>query len=127
MRAKREDIPVGFQAGKSYGRYMEWGDMDVGWESWEGGRDATEAFRVLPGGSCPVPHWGYMIKGSMRVKYRDHDEVINAGEVFYMQPGHIPVTTEFKEDCEMVWFAPKGETRKVMETLARNRESMKKR
>ncbi len=117
MRAAKIDIAVGFEDGKSYGRYREWGDMDVGWEGWQAGRDSTEAFKILPGGSCQVPHWGYMIKGRVRVKYGDHDEVINAGEAFYMQPGHIPVT---EEDCEMVWFAPKGETKKVMEMLAHN-------
>ncbi len=114
MRAVKTDLPLLVQDGKSYGRYMEWGDMDVAWESWQAGRDSTAVFKKLPGGSCQVPHWGYMIKGRMRLKYADHDEVINSGEVFYMQPGHIPVT---EEDCELVWFAPKGETRKVMEAL----------
>ncbi len=123
MRAKRADIPLSFEDGKSFGRYMEWGDMDVGWEDWQAGRDATALFKSLPGGSCQVPHWGYMIKGRMRLTYRDYDEVINAGEVFYMQPGHIPIT---EEDCELVWFSPKGETKTVMEMLARNREVMMK-
>ncbi len=123
MRAKKEGIPLAFQDGKSYGRYLEWGEMDVAWEGWQNGRDSTVAFQALPGGSCQVPHWGYLIKGRMRLKYTDHDEVINAGEVFYMQPGHIPIT---EEDSELVWFAPKGETKKVMEILARNREPMKK-
>ncbi len=123
MRASKSDIPVGFEDGKSNGRYMEWGDMDVGWESWQGGRDATAAFRALPGGSCRVPHWGHMISGRMRLKYADHDEVVNAGEAFYMQPGHIPVT---ETDCELVWFSPKGETKKVMDALLRARETMAK-
>lgn len=123
MRAKKEDIPIysNFEDG-SYGRYMEWGDMDVAWEGWRAGRDATQLFKGLPGNSCPVPHWGYLIKGRMRIKYRDHDEVINAGEVFYMEPGHIPVT---EEDTELVWFSPKGENKKIMEILARNREATK--
>ncbi len=123
MRAKKEDIPVVFQEGKSYGRYMEWGDLDVGWEGWKAGRDSTAAFKGLPGGSCQVPHWGYLIKGRMRIKYSDHEEVINAGEVFYMPPGHIPVT---EEDRELVTFSPKGENKKMMEMLVRGREAMKK-
>ncbi len=118
MRAKKMDIPIGFKDGESYGRDMEWGEMDVAWERWQAGRDAAAAFKALPGGSCPVPHWGYMISGRMRLTYGAQDEVINAGEVFYMQPGHIPVT---EEDCELVWFSPKGETKKVMDILARNR------
>ncbi len=122
MRAKKVDIPLVVDLGKSYGRYMEWGDMDVAWEGWEAGRDSTQAFKALPGGACQVPHWGYMIKGRMRLKYGDHDEIVDAGEVFYMQPGHVPVT---EEDCELVWFAPKGETKKVMDVLSRSRKEVK--
>ncbi len=123
MRARKEDIPLIIQDGQSYGRYMAWGEMDVAWEFWQAGRDTTGIFKGLPDDSCPVPHWGYMIKGRMRIKYRDHDEVINAGEVFYMQPGHNTAT---EEDCELVWFGPKGETKKVMEVAARNKEALKK-
>ncbi len=122
MRATRSDIPLVFEEGKSFGRYMEWGEMDVGWERWQAGRDSTTAFKALPGGSCQVPHWGYMISGRMRLKYQDGEEVINPGEVFYMQPGHIPIT---EEDCEMVWFSPKGETKKVMQMLMRSRQAGK--
>ncbi len=122
MRAKKADIPLVFEDGKSYGRYMEWGDLDVGWEGWQAGRDTT-AFKKLPGGGCQVPHWGYLIKGRMRIKYSDHDEVINAGEAFYMQPGHIPVT---EEDCELVTFSPKGENKKTMGLLVRIRNAAEK-
>ncbi len=121
MHAKKEDIPIVVQDGKSYGRYMEWGDMDVAWESWQAGRDATAVFKGLPGDSCPVPHWGYMIKGRMRIKYGGQEEVVNTGEVFYMQPGHIPIT---EEDSELVWFSPKGENKKVMTIIRQNREAM---
>ncbi len=123
MRAKKTDLPIVYEEGGSYGRYMEWGDLDVGWEGWQSGRDSTQAFKSLPGGSCQVPHWGYLIKGRMRIKFSDHDEAINAGEAFYMPPGHIPVT---EEDCELVTFSPKGENKKTMELLVRSREAMKK-
>ncbi len=122
MRAKKMDVPLVFEDGKSFGRYMEWGEMDVGWEGWQAGRDTT-GFKALPGGGCQVPHWGYLIKGRMRIQYPDHDEVINAGDAFYKPPGHVPIT---EEDCELVTFSPKGENRKTMELLVRNREAMKK-
>ncbi len=122
MRGKKTDIPMVFEDGESYGRYMEWGDMDVGWEGWKAGRDTARAFKALPDGSCQVPHWGYLIKGRMRMKYSDRDEVINAGEVFYMQPGHIPVA---EEDCELVTFSPKGENKKTMKLLAASRGTEK--
>ncbi len=123
MRARKEDIPVVFEDGKNYGRYMAWGDLDVGWEGWQSGRDSTAVFKGLPEGSCQVPHWGYMIKGRMRIKYSDHEEVIAAGDVFYMQPGHIPVT---EEDCELVTFSPMGENAKMMQALHRVQQAMMK-
>ena len=73
--------------------------------------DATELFAPLPGGRCQCPHWGYVIKGRMRIKYADHDEVISAGEVYYMAPGHIPV---IEEAVELVEFSPRGEYQKTM-------------
>jgi len=123
MRARKSDIPVAFESGRSYARYTEGGDMDVGWEGWQAGRDATPLFKGLPDDRCQVPHWGYMIKGRMRMKYYDHDEVINAGEVFYLPPGHIPV---IEEDSEFVDFQPKGEVKKVFEVVFRNVEAMRK-
>jgi hypothetical protein len=27
----------------------------------------------------------------MRVKYADHEEVITAGDAYYLEPGHLPV------------------------------------
>ncbi len=123
MRAKKSDIPVMFESGKSYARYTEWAGMDVGWEGWQGGRDSTSLFKGLPDDRCQVPHWGYMIEGRMRIKYRDHDEVINAGEVFYLPPGHIAV---MEEDSEFVDFQPKGEVKKTFEVVSRNLEAMRK-
>ncbi len=119
MRAKKADLPVVFEDGKSNARYMEWGDLDVGWETWQAGRDATAMFLALPEGRCSIPHWGYLIKGRIRMKYGDQEEVINAGEVFYMQPGHVPIA---EEDSELVTFSPKGENKKMMEALFHKRD-----
>jgi hypothetical protein len=44
----------------------------------------------LPGGNCSCPHWGYVLKGKMIVRYSDREEIIEAGEAFYMPPGHAP-------------------------------------
>jgi hypothetical protein len=46
-------------------------------------------FKELPYG-CECPHWGYLLKGRMRVKYADHEEVITAEEAYYLAPGPPP-------------------------------------
>ena len=51
----------------------------------------------LPGSHCPCPHWGYVVKGELTVRYGDREEVIGAGEAFYMPPGHVPAATAGSE------------------------------
>src|ERR687897_2354597 len=52
--------------------------------------DLTPVLKGLPGDSCQCPHWGYVTAGRMTVRYGDRDEVIEAGDAFYMPPGHVP-------------------------------------
>jgi hypothetical protein len=65
------------------------------------GFDATP---VLPGGFCPIPHFGYCLRGTLHVSYQDGaEEVIQAGDLFYMPPGHTFMTDkDAPEDCEII-------------------------
>jgi WD40 repeat protein len=45
-------------------------------------------FVGLPDNMCQSAHWGYLFKGKLRFTYKDHDEVISAGEAYYAPPGH---------------------------------------
>lgn len=58
---------------------------------------------TLPGGHCSCPHWGYLLSGTMTIHYGDHDEVLEAGDAFYMPPGHVPEATA---GTEFVLFSP---------------------
>ena len=53
--------------------------------------DLAQILTDLPGGHCACPHWGYVIKGRVTVRYADHEEVLEAGDTYYMAPGHVPV------------------------------------
>jgi hypothetical protein len=60
--------------------------------------DLALMLAALPGGSCSCPHWGYVFKGRLTVRYVDHEETFEAGDAFYMPPGHAPAAeagTEF--------------------------------
>ena len=60
--------------------------------------DLAPMLASLPGGMCQCPHWGVMTKGRMTVRYADREEVLEAGDAFYMPPGHTPAAeagTEF--------------------------------
>ena len=119
MHSNREDIPIVFQSGTSNMREIEWGDMDGNFWALSAGFDSIPLFKGLPNG-CECPHWGYLFRGRMRVKYADHEEVITAGEAYYLAPGHNVL---MEEDCEMVEFSPKDENRKMMEVASRNMAS----
>ena len=59
--------------GELEARHVEWGGMNAAYQVLTA-VDCTEFFAVLPDGRCQVPHWGYVIEGSFRCKYPDHEE-----------------------------------------------------
>ena len=68
--------------------------------------DLAPMLKVLPGEHCSCPHWGYMLKGRLTVTYGDRTEVIEAGDAFYMTPGHTPAA---EAGSEFVMFSPADE------------------
>jgi hypothetical protein len=121
MRGSKQDLPVVYEAGEMSSRQAEWGEMNVAIETAPGGADPTAFFKGLPGDRCQCPHWGYVIKGRMRVKYADREEVINAGDAYYLAPGHIAIC---EEAGEVVEFSPKGEYQRTMEVVFRNAQGL---
>ena len=114
MRAANHELPVASEMDVGVSRQAEWGDMNVAIESWAAGLDTTEMFKPLPDGRCQCPHWGYVLKGRFRVKYADREEVISAGDAYYLEPGHIPVV---EEDVELIEFSPAGKYQETMAAL----------
>ena len=53
----------------------------------------------------------------MRVRYADREEVVEAGDAYYMVPGHAPV---MEAGTEIVEFSPKDGYRKTMEVAELN-------
>ena len=43
----------------------------------------------------------------MRIKRKDGEAVSKTGDVYYLEPGHVPV---FEEDTEVLEFGPKEPT-----------------
>jgi hypothetical protein len=68
--------------------------------------DLAPMLKSLPGGNCSCPHWGYIFKGRMIVRYDDHEDALEAGDAFYMSPGHAP---EAEAGTEFVMFSPADE------------------
>ena len=53
--------------------------------------DGTPLLVGLPDDRCQCPHWGYVLKGRLTYRFADHDEVFEAGDAFYLPPGHVPL------------------------------------
>jgi hypothetical protein len=87
----------------------------------KGSIDMRLMLRGLPGDRCPCPHWGIVTEGGMTVRYDDHDEVISAGDVFYMVPGHVP---EYLPGTRLIQFSPTAEMQVVTETIMRNQQQL---
>lgn len=115
MRASREEIPVAFAEGEFASHQTQWGEMTVAFEKAPTGMDSRPLFEgALPGDACQCPHWGYVIKGRMRVIYSDREEIVNAGEAYYLEPGHNVVC---EEEGELVEFSPREQYKETMEAV----------
>jgi hypothetical protein len=121
MRGSKQDVPVAMDLGAVVIRQLEWGDMNVALESFAAGVDTEPVFKGLPDDRCPCPHWGYVLKGRLRVRYKDHEETLQAGDAYYMAPGHLPI---FDEDTDLVEFSPRGQYQQTMEVAAANVAAM---
>ena len=82
------------------------GGYTVNWTTFREDGDMTPMLASLPGGRCACPHWGQVLRGRVVVHYEDHDDVIEAGEAYYMAPGHVP---EVEAGTEFFMFSPTEE------------------
>ena len=84
-------------------RSCELEDLTVNFVTIRKDHDLAPMLAVLPGGMCQCPHWGVVSKGRLTVSYADRVEVIEAGDAFYMTPGH---TAAAEAGSEFVQFSP---------------------
>ena len=83
--------------------------------------DQTPMLKGLPDDRCQCPHWGYVLKGKLTFRFVDHDEVFEAGDAFYLPPGHVGVQNE--PGSEYVQFSPTDELRETSATIMRNMQA----
>lgn len=118
MKIKKEDIPVTMQApGTTMRGLPGWGGMTVAFNEVPAGTDFSPLLQGLQNDSCHCPHWGYVVEGAIRVKYDDgKEEVVNAGDVFYLPAGH---TATVEKDLKFLEFSPEKEFKEVMDHIGK--------
>ena len=84
--------------------------------------DQTPLLKGMPDDRCQCPHWGFVTKGSLTFRFADHEEVFEAGDAFYLPPGHVGVGNE--PDTEYVQFSPSAELREVSAVIMKNMQEM---
>ncbi|MEU9172374.1 hypothetical protein AB0D34_32075 [Streptomyces sp. NPDC048420] len=111
--AARNDIPVALEGdGVELRTKPIGGGMSVGWISLPEGTDMGPALKGLDGDACQCPHWGYLLKGRLKMLTGSGEEQYEAGQAYYWSPGHVPVALE---DCELVEFSPTEDFKKVID------------
>jgi len=83
--------------------------------------DLAPMFKGLPGDRCSCPHWGYVFRGRLTLSFADREEVYEAGDAFYIPPGHTPKSDA---DTEFVQFSPTEELRPTEAVIMKNMQAM---
>lgn len=109
-----DELPIAIEDGDLQVRLRDEDGLMVGFVRLPRGADLREATKGLPGDLCPCPHWGYMLKGRVRMHTADGHQDFEAGEAFYWAPGHAP---EALEDSEYVDFSPTEQFRPVIDHI----------
>ena len=120
-KARKETTPITVDTPWFQARAVELGDFTVAFETRRAEMDSAPFFKGLPDDRCPCPHWGLVVSGRLILRYRDHDEIFEPGDVYYATPGHLPGGAA---GTELITFSPTVELEKVNAVLAKNRAAM---
>lgn len=112
MYSSIKDLPIAIDLPEGTLREISWGYMTVEVGHVKQDFSPEKLSTGITGSRCQCPHWGYVIKGRMRLRYPDHEEVYQAGDVYYALPSHM---TFYEEGCEYVEFSPTMELNKAKE------------
>ena len=121
MRASKSELPVLLEAGPSSVRGADWAEMRVSVVSVPAGTDFGPLLAGLPGDRCQSSHWGYVIKGRLRIEYEHRGEVLAAGDYYHLTPGHTGVA---EEDTEFIEVGPPAPHQRFIEMAQRNIAAM---
>lgn len=120
-KTSKDSVSLVRDFGVAEDRSEDLGGYTVNFVSIRADHDLAALLAGLPGGQCPCPHWGYVIKGQLTIRYGDREEVIGAGDAYYMPPGHVPTATM---GSEFVQFSPTDQLQAVDAAMAKAMQQM---
>lgn len=111
-------LPVEMKAGGIETRGVVWGDVRARWLDLPPGVDFTPLLAGLPGDLCGCPHWGYVLRGSIYVRYADgNEEISSEGETYYWPGGHTGWSGA--DGVTFLEFSPAAEIEPVLAHIAK--------
>ncbi len=116
MRAQVTDIPIEMALDGIETRGIDWGGQLVRSIELPPGVDFAPLLVGLKDDLCQCPHWGYILSGSIHIRYADGtEETSAAGDLYYWPGGH---TGRTDEGVTFLEFSPAAEIRPVLENIA---------
>ena len=79
--------------------------------------DAAFLFKGAPDDQCQAPHMGYVLKGKYGMRIAEGVEVFEAGDAFFIGPGHTPIIFA---GCEVVYFTRTEEANRELPVVMAN-------
>jgi hypothetical protein len=122
-RLSKDSAPNVQDTGPAIGRGGDLEETTVDFVTIRQSHSLAPLLRGLPGDSCQCPHWGYLFAGKIIVSYADREETYEAGDAFYMPPGHVPAAVA---GTEFVQFSPREQLTETLAAMTANaRQAMR--
>ena len=120
-KVSRDSASQGGEYGPVTDRSDEIEGYSVNFTTFHIDMDQSPMLKGLPNDECQCPHWGYVAKGSFTIRSGDREEVLKAGDAYYLAPGHVGISNE--PGSELVQFSPSDELRKTSEVIMKNMQA----
>ena len=118
MRASKSELPVMLAAGPNEVRGIDWDGMRLAVVSVPAGADFGPLLKGLPNDRCQGAHWGYVLRGRLRITHADQqEEILKQGDFYHMPPGHTGVA---EEDTEFLEIGEPGPHEQFLDRARKN-------
>jgi hypothetical protein len=103
------------------GHFEDLGGYTVAYETYTEDADLSPLFVGLPDDQCQCAHWGIVLKGKVTYHHHGGAETIEAGEAYFVPPGHTP---ELHAGTEVVEFSPTADLERTLEVVMKNASAL---
>jgi Cupin domain len=121
-KVSKETATGGGDYGPVSDRSEDVGGYTVNFVTFHEDVDATPLMKGLPDDRCQCPHWGYVVSGRLHFRFADREETFEAGDSYYLPPGHVPFKHE--PGTQIVQWSPTEDLQQTDEVMMRNMQAM---